>query len=141
MSKIDGVWVPLITPFLQDKVDYSSYKKLVDHYIAKGANGLIPLGTTGESPAVSDEEYEAILDKTMEYTAGRVPVIVGLGGNYTAKVIKQLAIAERHKVQGILSVSPYYNRPDQRGIYEHFKRISESTGLDILVYNIPYRTG
>ena len=141
MTKIEGIWIPLITPFRDGAVDLDSYKNLVDHYIGLGVQGLIPLGTTGESPTVSDEEYELVLRKTMEYAAGRVPVIVGLGGNNTAKVVKKLALAEKQKVRGILSVCPYYNRPDQKGIYAHFKHISESTDLDILVYNIPYRTG
>ena len=139
--KISGVWVPLITPFLNDEVDYASYKKLVDYYIDKGAAGLIPLGTTGESPTVSEEEFEEIVAKTMEHNNGRVPVYVGLGGNNTKKLVKQLKVVEKHKVDGILSVCPYYNRPDQRGIYEHFRSVSEATDLNIIIYNIPYRTG
>lgn len=139
--KLDGIWLPIITPFVEDKVDLKSYEKLINYYIDKGISGFMPLGTTGESPTVSDVEYELILDKTMEYVNGRVPVVVGAGGNYTKKVIEKLKIIEKYKPQGILSVSPYYNRPDQRGIYEHFKAISEATNLDIVLYNIPYRTG
>jgi 4-hydroxy-tetrahydrodipicolinate synthase len=139
--KLSGVWVPLITPFENDVVDFESYKGLVEHYIGKGASGLIPLGTTGESPTVSEEEFEEIIDKTLEYVNGRVPVIVGLGGNNTSKIVKKLKVVEKYKVDGILSVCPYYNRPDQRGIYEHFKAVSEATALNIVIYNIPYRTG
>jgi len=113
----------------------------VDFYTAKAISGFIPLGTTGESPTVSDDEFEKIIEKTMEFNDNRVPVFVGLGGNDTAKIVKQLKVVEKYKVQGILSVSPYYSKPDQRGIYEHFKKISESTTLNILIYNIPYRTG
>lgn len=138
---IDGVLLPLVTPFVNDEVDYFSYKRMINNFINKGITGIIPLGTTGESPVVSDYEYEKILDKTMEYCDGRVPVYTGLGGNNTQKVVNQLKTAERYGVKGILSVSPYYNRPDQRGIYEHFRRISEATALDIILYNIPYRTG
>lgn len=138
---IKGVYVPLVTPFKDDKVDFNSYKKLVDYYISKGAHGLMPLGTTGESPTVLEDEYEAIVANTMEYVAGRVPVYVGLGGNNTKKVVEKLKVAEKHNVNGILSVSPYYSRPDQRGIFEHFKSISEATDLEIVLYNIPYRTG
>jgi 4-hydroxy-tetrahydrodipicolinate synthase len=138
---IKGVYVPLVTPFKDDKVDFNSYKKMVDYYIAKGAHGLMPLGTTGESPTVLEDEYEAIVANTMEYVAGRVPVYVGLGGNNTKKVVEKLKVAERNKVNGILSVSPYYSRPDQRGIFQHFKSISEATDLEIVLYNIPYRTG
>ncbi|QAA33659.1 4-hydroxy-tetrahydrodipicolinate synthase [Clostridium manihotivorum] len=139
--KLQGVYVPLITPFIDDKVDFKSYKRLIDHYLSKNISGLIPLGTTGESPTISEHEYEEIIKKTMEYAAGKVPVFVGIGGNDTRKVVKNLKLAEKYKVDGILSVCPYYSRPDQRGIYEHFLRISEATDLDIVIYNIPYRTG
>lgn len=138
---VEGIWLPIITPFSNDKVDYTSYKKLVNHYIKKGVTGIIPLGTTGESPTVAEDEFEKIVDKTVEYVNGRVPIYVGVGGNYTKKVLKMLKLVEKYEVRGILSVSPYYNRPDQRGIYQHFKQLSEATKLDIIVYNIPYRTG
>ena len=139
--KLTGVWLPIITPFLGDNVDFESYKNLIEYYIPKGISGIMPLGTTGESPTIGEAEFEEIVAKTMEYVDGRVPVYVGLGGNDTKKVAKQVKTLEKHKVEGILSVSPYYSRPDQRGIYEHFLRISEATDLDIVVYNIPYRTG
>jgi 4-hydroxy-tetrahydrodipicolinate synthase len=139
--KIEGIWIPLVTPFKDDAIDYDSYKELVDHYTAKSITGLIPVGTTGESPVLSDHEFEEILEKTMEYNDNRVPIYAGVGGNHTAKVVRQLKIAEKYKVQGILSVSPYYNRPDQKGIVEHFRKVSESTDLNIVLYNIPYRTG
>lgn len=138
---LQGIFVPLLTPFKDDKVDFNSYKKMIDFYLSKGINGFVPLGTTGESPTITESEYEEIIEKTMEYTKGAVPIYVGLGGNNTKKVVSQLKIAEKYKVNGILSVSPYYSRPDQRGIYAHFKTISEATDLDIILYNIPYRTG
>ncbi len=139
--RIDGVWLPIVTPFLNDRVDFESFKTMIDHYISMGVTGIIPLGTTGESPTIDEDEFEEIVEKTMEYVHGRVPVIVGAGGNNTKKVLDKLKIVEKHKADGVLSVSPYYNRPDQRGIYEHFKKMSESTDLDIIIYNIPYRTG
>ncbi|MDP4142893.1 MAG: 4-hydroxy-tetrahydrodipicolinate synthase [Bacillota bacterium] len=139
--KIEGVIVPLITPFLNDEVDFESYKNLVDYYINKGVSGILPLGTTGESPTLNEKEYEEIVAKTMEYNNNRVPVYVGLGGNNTKAVINKLKVVEKYKVDGILSVSPYYNRPDQRGIYAHFSNIAQATDLDIILYNIPYRTG
>jgi 4-hydroxy-tetrahydrodipicolinate synthase len=138
---INGVWVPVITPFKNDEVDFDSYKRLVEHYVEEGAYGIMPVATTGESPTLSENEYEEIVAKSMEIVNGRIPVMIGLGGNNTKAVIEKLKMAEKHKVNGILSVSPYYNRPDQRGIYEHFNAISQSTELDIMLYNIPYRTG
>lgn len=139
--KIEGIIIPIITPFLNDEVDFNAYRNLINHYISKGVSGIMPVATTGEVPTLSDEEYEEIIEKTMEYVNNRVPVYVGLGGNNTKSVVNKLKIVEKNKVKGILSVSPYYNRPDQRGIYEHFLRISEATELDIVLYNIPYRTG
>ncbi|MBU3202339.1 4-hydroxy-tetrahydrodipicolinate synthase [Clostridium estertheticum] len=138
---ISGVFIPLVTPFKDGNVDYVSYKKLIDYYLTKGVHGFIPLGTTSEGPTISDLEYEEIIEKTIEYTNGSVPIYVGLGGNNTKKVVEKLKVVEKYKIDGILSVSPYYSRPDQRGIFQHFKSISEATYLDIIVYNIPYRTG
>lgn len=138
---VQGVWLPVITPFNNDIVDLKSYKKLINYYVEKEIDGIIPLGTTGESPVIEEYEFEKIIEKTMEYVDGRIPVIIGAGGNYTKKLINRFKIIEKYKADGVLSVSPYYNRPDQRGIYEHFRSIADSTGLDILVYNIPYRTG
>jgi len=139
--QLTGVWLPIITPFEDDKIDYKSYKRLIDHYSDKGISGLIPLGTTGEIPTLSDYEFEEMIENTMEFNKGRLPIYVGVGGNYTAKVIKKVKIAEHYDIQGILSVCPYYNRPNQEGIYSHFKSIAEQTDLNIIVYNIPYRTG
>ncbi len=139
--QLTGVWLPIITPFLEDKIDYKSYKKLIEHYSDKGISGLIPLGTTGEVPTLNDYEFEEMIEKTIEYNKENLPIYVGVGGNYTAKVINKLKIAEKYNIQGILSVCPYYNRPSQEGIYNHFKTIAEETKLNIIVYNIPYRTG
>jgi 4-hydroxy-tetrahydrodipicolinate synthase len=139
--KIEGVLVPLITPFKDGKVDLKSYERMVNHYIEEGISGLIPLATTGESPTILGNEYEEVLAKTIEYNNNRVPIYVGLGGNHTSEVVNKLKVVERYNVDGILSVAPYYSRPNQRGLYEHFKNISEATDLDIIIYNIPYRTG
>ncbi|MDF2950804.1 MAG: 4-hydroxy-tetrahydrodipicolinate synthase [Anaerocolumna sp.] len=139
--QLTGVWLPIITPFKDNKIDYVSYKKLIDYYAEKGISGFIPLGTTGESPVLSEYEFEEMIENTMEFNNGRLPVYIGVGGNYTAQVIKKVKIAEYYEIQGILSVCPYYNRPSQEGIYTHFKSIAEETALDIIVYNIPYRTG
>ena len=139
--QLKGVWLPIITPFKDDKIDFKSYNKLIDHYINKGIHGIIPLGTTGEVPVLSDYEFEEMIERTMEFVNGRVPVYVGVGGNYTAQVIKKVKIAEYYDIKGILSVCPYYNKPSQDGIYAHFKSIAEETFLNIILYNIPYRTG
>jgi len=139
--KIEGVLVPLITPFKDGKIDLKSYEKMINHYIKQGVNGIIPLATTGESPTILTDEYEEVLAKTVEYTNNRVSVYVGLGGNDTSELIKKLKVVERYDVDGILSVAPYYSRPNQRGLYEHFRCVSEATDLDIVIYNIPYRTG
>lgn len=136
-----GVWLPIITPFKDNKIDYKSYKNLIDYYVSKGISGIIPLGTTGEVPVLSDFEFEEMIENTMLYVNGRLPVFIGIGGNYTAQVIKKVKIAEYYDIQGILSVCPYYNKPGQDGIYAHFRSIAESTYLDIILYNIPYRTG
>ena len=138
---IEGVWLPVITPFLNDEVDYNSYSNMIEFYISKGITGIIANGTTGESPVLSGFEFEELAHKTVELVNHRIPVYYGLGGNCTKEVVDQLKIVEKAKVDGILSVSPYYNRPDQRGIFEHFKKISESTSLPVILYNIPYRTG
>ena len=139
--QLTGVWLPIITPFKNDKIDFKSYKRLIEHYSEKGISGFIPLGTTGEIPTLSDYEFEEMIERTMDYNKKRLPVYVGVGGNYTAQVIKKVKIAEYYDIQGILSVCPYYNKPSQDGIYAHFKAIAEETKLNMIVYNIPYRTG
>lgn len=135
-----GVWVPLVTPFKDGAVDLASYRRLVEHYIGKGASALFPLGTTGEAPTLSDDEEDAIVAETVDVAAGRVPVFVGIGSNATAKVVKTIKRLERFAFTGIVSVCPYYNRPTQAGMHAHFKAIAEATARQILIYNIPYRT-
>jgi 4-hydroxy-tetrahydrodipicolinate synthase len=137
---ISGIWLPVITPFLEGKVDLRCYDRLLEHYLAAGVTGIFPLGTTGESPTLDEDEMEAIIDRTLSVTAGRVPVFVGVGGNATRKVVKTLGRLQRYAFDGIVSVCPYYNRPSQDGLREHFTRIAEATDRPILIYNIPYRT-
>lgn len=138
---MNGIWLPIITPFNHGKIDYISYKRLIDHYIKQGIDGIIPMGTTGETPTLYSSEKRELLEKTLEYVNHRVPVYLGHGGNFTEQLIEELSSIEYSGVKGILSVCPYYNRPSQEGIFQHFKAISESTDLDIVLYNIPYRTG
>jgi 4-hydroxy-tetrahydrodipicolinate synthase len=140
MTKISGIWLPIITPFVDGRVDLAGYERLLEHYLAKGVTGIFPLGTTGESPTLDDDEMEALVDRSVSVVAGRVPVFVGIGGNATAKVVKAIKRLERYPFAGIVSVCPYYNRPGQDGLREHFTRIAEATSREILIYNIPYRT-
>ena len=138
--EISGIWLPIITPFVDGEVDLASYEKMLLHYLTTGVKGIFPLGTTGESPTIDDDEMEAIVECTVRVVAGRVPVFVGIGGNATAKVVKTVKRLERYAFPGIVSVCPYYNRPSQDGMREHFTRIAEATAKQILIYNIPYRT-
>ncbi len=136
-----GIWLPIITPFKDNKIDYSSYQRLINHYIDTGIHGIIPLGTTGEVPVLEDYEFEEMIEKTLEFTNNKIPICIGIGGNYTAKVIRKIKKVEHCPIAGILSVCPYYNKPSQEGVYQHFKHIAEETNHNLIVYNIPYRTG
>src|SRR5882757_1111158 len=127
-----GLWVPLITPFKDGAVDFTSYERLVAHYIALGVDGLFPLGTTGESPTFDEAESEALIERTLAVAAGRVPVFAGIGGNATAKVVRTLKQLERLPVAGIVSVCPYYNRPSQDGLIAHFRSVAAATDRDVL---------
>jgi 4-hydroxy-tetrahydrodipicolinate synthase len=140
MTEISGIWLPIITPFRDGGVDLASYERLLGHYLARGITGIFPLGTTGESPTLDEDEMEAVVDRTVSVVMGRVPIFVGIGGNATAKVVKALKRLERYPFEGIVSVCPYYNRPGQDGLRAHFTRIAEATAREILIYNIPYRT-
>ncbi len=141
MENLSGVYLPVVTPFCDNAVDYQSYVNLLTYYKKKDISGFIPLGTTGESPCITDDEYKRIIHTTLETVDGQLPVFAGIGGNFTDKVIKRIREFENTGIVGILSVCPYYNRPDQNGQFRHFEKISESTDLDIIIYNIPYRTG
>jgi 4-hydroxy-tetrahydrodipicolinate synthase len=137
---ITGVWVPLVTPFKDGEVDFASFRKLIKHYIAQGVDGLFPLGTTGEVPTLDDDEFDAVVSETVDVVGGRVPVLIGVGGNATGKAVKTLTRLERFEFDGIVSVCPYYNRPTQDGLKQHFTAIAAATDRQVLVYNIPYRT-
>ncbi|HKW95371.1 MAG TPA: 4-hydroxy-tetrahydrodipicolinate synthase [Methylomirabilota bacterium] len=141
MTRFAGVWLPIVTPFVDGEIDHIGYERLIEHYLRAGVAGLIPLGTTGESPTIDDAEADALVERTVATVKGRVLILVGVGGNDTRKVVKAVKRLQRHDVQGILSVCPYYNRPSQDGMREHFTRVAEATDRPILIYNIPYRTG
>ena len=137
---ITGLWLPIVTPFKDGAVDFKSYERLIEHYLALGIDGLFPLGTTGESPTLDEVEIDELVERTVATVAGRVPVFVGVGSNATAKVEKALKRLQRHAFEGIVSVCPYYNRPSQDGLLAHFRAIAAATDRDVLIYNIPYRT-
>ena len=140
MKKISGLWLPLVTPFKDGAIDRTSYERLVSHYIACGVDGLLPLGTTGESPALDESEVESLIEWTLAVAAGRVPVFVGIGGNATHKVERTLRRLRHLPFDGILSVCPYYNRPGQDGLVQHFRSVAAATDRPVMIYNIPYRT-
>jgi len=142
LEGLQGVGTALVTPFLADgKVDEKALASLVNWQIQERVHFLVPCGTTGESPTLKHDEHLAVVDITARTTAGRVPVIAGAGGNDTSKVIRLIADLKKLGVDGILSVSPYYNKPTQEGIYQHYRALAQSTDLPIIVYNVPGRTG
>jgi 4-hydroxy-tetrahydrodipicolinate synthase len=141
MNKFTGAGVALITPFKLDySIDYIALEKLVEHQIKNGTNYLVVQGTTGESATLSNKEKIAVLDFVIEINAGRLPVVLGVGGNNTLAVGKQLQFWEKSKIDGFLSVSPYYNKPSQNGIISHYNHLSSCTDLPIILYNVPGRT-
>lgn len=137
-----GTGVALVTPFREDRsIDFDALSRLVDQVIRNGVQYLVALGTTAETPTMSEEEKQQVLRHIVEHNAGRVPVVCGMGGNNTAELVQQLGNWDLAGVSGILSVSPYYNKPTQEGIYQHFKAIAAATQLPIILYNVPGRTG
>jgi len=141
MVKFKGIFVPIVTPFLNDKVDVASLRNLIDYLINEGVAGLVPSGTTGEAPTLSLDEHKEVIKITVEEAGGRVPVLAGTGSNETVKAIELTRYAESAGADGALIVCPYYNKPTQAGVIEHFKAISKSVDIPIILYNIPKRTG
>ena len=140
-SKFYGTGVALVTPFRNDNIDFSSLGKLIDFVIKKGIDYVVTLGTTGETPSLSGEEKQDLIRFTVEKVNRRVPVVAGIGGNNTREVIGAFRHYDLQGVDAILSVSPYYNKPNQRGIIQHYKMIGEASPLPIILYNVPGRTG
>lgn len=137
-----GTGVALVTPFLDDtRPDYVGLRRLVHHVIEGGVDYLVVLGTTAETATLSPEEKSRIMEVVAEENAGRLPLVVGIGGNNTLAVAAELQNRELHGYDAILSVSPYYNRPTQEGIYRHFRYLAESAPLPLILYNVPARTG
>ncbi|MBX7247857.1 MAG: 4-hydroxy-tetrahydrodipicolinate synthase [Caulobacteraceae bacterium] len=136
-----GVITALVTPFRDGKLDEAAYRALLERQIAGGVHGVVPVGTTGESPTVSVEEHKRIVELTVEVCAGRIPVIAGAGGNDTSKVIELVRHAKTVGADAALVVTPYYNRPSQEGLFLHYKAINDAVELPVLLYNVPGRTG
>lgn len=142
MNSLRGTGVALVTPFTDDfLVDFKGLKRIVDHCILGGVDYLVVLGTTAESATLLASEKQQVINSVITINAGRLPLVLGVGGNNTAQVVEELQTIDLSEFEAILSVSPYYNRPTQEGIYQHFKAISKASPKPILIYNVPGRTG
>jgi len=141
MSILKGVGVALVTPFNEDlSVDFDSLTKLVEYNIENGTNYLVVLGTTAEAATLSAEEKKQVVDHIIKVNSKRLPLVLGIGGNNTLEVKKQIEETDLSDFTAVLSVSPYYNKPNQEGLYQHYKALA-STGKNIIIYNVPSRTG
>jgi len=136
-----GSMVALITPFHDGKVDYRTIDELVDYQLESGTDGIVPVGTTGESPTLSHEEHKKVIERVVKSVKGRIPVIAGAGSNSTAEAIELAAFSKKIGADATLQVGPYYNKPTQEGFYQHFGAIAEEVDLPIVLYNIPGRCG
>ena len=135
-----GSNVALITPFKNNKLDVDNYIELIHFHIKNGTNGLVPAGTTGESPTLTHEEHEKVIELCIKEAKGKIPVIAGTGSNSTAEAISLTKHAEKVGADGALIVTPYYNKPTQEGLYQHYKAINDKCGIPIIIYNIPSRS-
>ena len=135
-----GSFTALVTPFKNGSVDEKAFRELVDWQITEGTKGLVPVGTTGESPTLTHEEHGRVVEWCVEQTRGRVPVVAGAGSNSTTEAIAMAKHAEEVGADAVLVVTPYYNKPTQEGLYQHFKAINDAIGIPIIIYNIPPRS-
>ena len=135
-----GSNVALVTPFKNDKLDDATYIKLIHFHIKNGTNGLVPAGTTGESPTLSHDEHQRVIELCVKESNGKLPVFAGTGSNSTEEAISLTTHAEKIGATGALIVTPYYNKPTQEGLYQHYKAINDKCGIPILIYNIPGRS-
>ena len=141
MTKFRGTGVAIITPFKDDlTIDHQALTNLVNFNIENGTNYIVISGTTGESATITVEEKKEITQTIIQANAGRVPLVLGIGGNNTANILNEIALTDLSQIDAILSVSPYYSKPTQEGIYQHFKAISQASPVDIILYNVPGRT-
>ena len=139
-TRFRGSFTALITPFKNGSLDEKAFRDLVDWQIVEGTNGLVPVGTTGESPTLSHDEHMHVVEWCVEQAKGRVPVIAGAGSNSTREAVSLAQHAEEAGADAVLVVSPYYNKPTQEGLYQHFKAINDAIGIPIIMYNIPSRS-
>jgi len=135
-----GSFTALVTPFKNGSVDEKALRDLIDWQIAEGTNGLVPVGTTGESPTLSHQEHSEVVEWCVEQARGRVPVVAGAGSNSTKEAVAFAQHAEHAGADAVLVVTPYYNKPTQEGLYQHFKAINDAIGIPIIIYNIPSRS-
>jgi 4-hydroxy-tetrahydrodipicolinate synthase len=135
-----GSFTALVTPFKNGSVDEKAFRGLVDWQIAEGTSGLVPVGTTGESPTLSHDEHRQVVEWCVEEARGRVPVVAGAGSNSTKEAVDLARHAEKSGADAVLVVTPYYNKPTQEGLYQHYKAINDAIGIPIIIYNIPPRS-
>jgi 4-hydroxy-tetrahydrodipicolinate synthase len=136
-----GSFVAVVTPFRNNKVDVEKLKELVEFHIKKGTSGIVPCGTTGESPTLSHEEHRIVIETVIKAVNGRIKVIAGTGSNNTNEAIELTRFAKKVGADGCLVITPYYNKPTQNGLYLHFKQIAETVDIPVVMYNVPGRTG
>src|SRR5450631_3576217 len=139
-TRFRGSFTALLTPFKNGSLDEKAFRALVEWQIAEGTNGLVPVGTTGESPTLSHDEHKQVVEWCVEVAKGRVPVVAGAGSNSTKEAIELSRHAEKAGADAVLVVTPYYNKPTQEGLYQHYKAINDAVGIPIIIYNIPARS-
>ena len=135
-----GSIVALVTPFKNNVLDQEKYASLIQHHISNGTKGVVPAGTTGESPTLNHDEHKQVIEIAVKECAGKIPVIAGTGSNSTSEAVELSKHAEKSGADGLLIVTPYYNKPTQEGLYQHYKKINDSIGIPIIIYNIPPRS-
>jgi len=137
----EGCLVALVTPFRNGDVDFAKLDELVDFHIEKGTGGIVPCGTTGESPTLSHDEHRQVIERVVKRVSGRVPVVAGTGSNSTAEAVSLTSFAAKVGADGALMITPYYNKPEPEGMYRHFRTVAEAVDIPIVLYNVPGRTG
>jgi len=136
-----GCLVALVTPFRNGDVDFTKLDELVDFHLEKGTDGIVPCGTTGESPTLTHDEHRQVIERVVKRVSGRVPVVAGTGSNSTAEAVSLTSFAAKVGADGALLITPYYNKPEPEGMYRHFRTVAEAADIPIVLYNVPGRTG